>query len=83
MSVRVGSQRKTSGMLRSWWTNSIAATQGNHDSGVRDQIGVLSLSLFVCDRMWSSTNGLGTGFTTFGSQSSGGGVSPCTISAVR
>ena len=50
---------------------------------VRDQIGVLSLSLFVCDRMWSSTNGLGTGFTTFGSQSSGGGVSPCTISAVR
>jgi hypothetical protein len=47
----------------------------------RDQIGVLSL--FLCDRMRFSTNGLGTGFTTFGSQSSGGGVSPCTVSAGR
>ena len=46
-----------------------------------DQIGVFSL--FFCDRMWSSTNGLGMGFTTFGSQSGGGGVSPCTVSAGR
>jgi hypothetical protein len=47
----------------------------------RDQLGVLCL--FLCDRMRSSTNGLGMGFTTFGSQSSGGGVSPCTVSAGR
>jgi len=33
MSVWVGSQRKTSGMLRSWWTNSISVTQGSRDSG--------------------------------------------------
>ena len=26
---------------------------------------------------WSSTNGVGTGFTTSGIQSIGGGVSPC------
>jgi len=35
------------------------------------------------DWMRSSTNGLGTGFTTFRSQLSGGGVSPCAVSAGR
>ena len=36
MSIGVGSQRKTSGMLRSWWTNSIAATQGHPNSGAKE-----------------------------------------------
>jgi len=33
MSVWVGSKQKSSGMLRSWWTNAITATQGISDSG--------------------------------------------------
>jgi hypothetical protein len=33
--------------------------------------------------MRSGTNGLGIGFTTFGSQSGGGRVSPCAVSAGR
>jgi len=33
MSIPVWGQQKTSGMLMSWWTNSIATTEGSRNSG--------------------------------------------------
>jgi len=48
----------------------------------RDQFGGLSFFLSF-DWMRCCTNGLGTCFTTFRSQSSGGRVSPCAASAGR
>ena len=77
-SVRVGSPQKSLGILTSWLSNSIAATQGSRDSGGKGSI-CRSFFFLSCDWMRSSTDGLGMGLTTVGSQSIGGGVSLCAI----
>jgi len=80
MHIQVGSQQKTSGMLRSWWTKSTAAIQESRDSGGKGSIWHSFFLSFFHDWTQSSTNGLGTGFITSKSQSSGGWVCPCAVS---
>jgi len=68
--------------LREWWSLEHGFGSGDMETGsLLDVFLFLSSLLFFGSR--PGINGVGTGFTTSGSQSMGGGVSPCTGSTER
>ena len=74
-------------MRRNWSTNFIENIRGSLDDDWtwRSGIGHFSTGvlLLLSYGFRAGINGVGTGFTSSGDKSSGGGVSPCTESAVR
>jgi len=69
--------------LREWWSLEHGFGSGDMKMGSLLDVSLFLSSLLLFFGSWPGINGVGTGFTTSGSQSMGGRVSPCTGSTER